>query len=236
MNQAIVVIGGYNSIWTAYLKMARDLEDVTGLQAIGVPLMPWHWWQARRRGDASHLLQKLAETAAWARRKFQADRFILVGHSAGGILGRLYLSEGPVWGHIYAGVEHTIALITLGSPHCSQRDTEIGWFLADKANRLVPGSPYAGQIYYQTVAGQAIQGCENGSYRQRRAFRIYSYFAAQGNTWGDGLVPVESAGLAGSERRILENVVHSRRFGADWYGGSKSIIRRWWPQEVVDAG
>ena len=62
MAEAIVLIGGYNSIWPGYLKMARDLEDVThavsppGLQVIGVPLMPWHWWQARRTKDGTQIL------------------------------------------------------------------------------------------------------------------------------------------------------------------------------------
>ena len=58
MKQAIIVVGGYNSLWPAYLKMARDLEDLTGLQAIGVPLWPWHWWAAGQAQDASNILQK----------------------------------------------------------------------------------------------------------------------------------------------------------------------------------
>src|SRR5512136_2055524 len=127
MKEAIVLIGGYNSLWPGYLKMARDLEDVTravsppGLQVIGVPVMPWHWWEARRTKDGTQILQKLQETVTWARRRLQADRLVLVGHSAGGVLARLYLYEGTVWGHAYAGVEQVTTLITLGSPHCSDR-------------------------------------------------------------------------------------------------------------------
>jgi pimeloyl-ACP methyl ester carboxylesterase len=231
MNEAIVIVGGYNSVWTAYLKIARDLEDVTGLQGIGVPLMPWHWWQARRTQNAVHILQQVEETVVWARRRFRADRFILVGHSAGGILCRLYLHEGSVWGHTFAGVEHVTTLITLGSPHCSDRETELGWFLADEANRLTPGTPHTDRIRYLTVAGRWLQGSQDGNYRQQRAYQAYRFFSGQGDVWGDGVTPVESAGLNGAENLVLEGIAHSRKYNRDWYGSSKAIIRRWWPKE-----
>ncbi len=228
MKPAIIIIGGYNSIWAAYLKMARDLEDITGLRAVGVPLITWHWWQARRTGDATHLLQKVEETVAWARRKFRAERFILVGHSAGGLLGRLYLHDGPVWGHTYAGVEHVIALITLGTPHCSGR--QVGWFLIDEANRLAPGAPYADRIRYRTVIGRWLQGRREGSYAEQRAHRTYRFFGGRGDSWGDGVVPLESASLTGVDNLVLDDVAHSRKFYRNWYGSSAQIIRRWWPE------
>lgn len=236
MRQAIVIIGGYNSLWPAYLKMARDLEDLSGLPAIGVPLSPWHWWSARRAEDATNILQELEETVAWARRRWQAERFVLVGHSAGGVIARLYLHQEPVWGHVYAGVEHVRALVTLGSPHCSERGAQLGWFLSDQANRTVPGIPYAERVRYRVVAGRCVQGDAEGTYRQRRAFHTYQFFSGQGEVWGDGVVPLESAYLDGAERLTLEDVAHSSKYGRDWYGHSKAIIRRWWPAGLTHAG
>jgi pimeloyl-ACP methyl ester carboxylesterase len=235
MKEAIVLIGGHNSLWPVYLKTARDLEDVSGLPAIGVPLMPWDWWTARQASDASHLLRKLEETVVWARRKLLADRFILVGHSAGGVIARLYLSEQAVWGQVYAGVQHVTALITLGSPHCSDRGTATGWYLTDEANRLVPGTPYADRVRYRAVAGQYLQGHQDGNYLEQRAFRTYRFFAGQGDLWGDGTVPVPSARLEGAETVVLEGIAHSRKFARDWYGGSAAVIRRWWPERAGDA-
>jgi hypothetical protein len=49
------------------------------------------------------------------------------------------------------------------------------------------------------------------------------------------LVPVESAFLAGAEQQVVDDVVHSRKYGRDWYGGSQEIIRQWWPQDLSDA-
>jgi len=229
MAQAIVIIGGYNSLWPVYLKMARDLEDLSGLPAIGVPLMPWHWWVARRRLAASEILHKVEETVVWARRRLHADRFILVGHSAGGVIARLYLHDAPVWGHVYAGVEHVAAVITLGSPHGSDRGVNTGWMLSSEANRLVPGTYYADRIHYRAVAGQLQRGRLDGGYAERRAYRAYQFFAGQGDVWGDGMVPVQTALLEGAEALILEGVAHSINFGQHWYGASKEILRRWWP-------
>jgi len=236
MSRALIIIGGYNSIWPVYLKLARDLEDLSGLRAVGVPLMPWDWWQANRAQDASNLLAKVAETVAWARRRFRAEQFILVGHSAGGLLGRLYLSDQPLGGQIYAGLEHVAALITLGSPHASARGEHSGWFLTDQANRLAPGAAYAECVRYLSVAGRFMRGRQDGSYRERRAFRAYQFFDGRGGVWGDGAVPVETASLEGAETIVLEGVAHSRKFGPHWYGGSKAVARRWWPPEVQDAG
>jgi pimeloyl-ACP methyl ester carboxylesterase len=229
MTQAIIIIGGYNSLWPAYLKMARDLEDLSGLQAVGVPLMPWHWWAAGHNNNATNLLNMIQETVIWARGKFKASQFILVGHSAGGVLARLYLHEGPVWGRVYGGADHVHTLITLGSPHCSDKEDNTGWILTDQANRLVPGTPYSQRVRYHAVMGEYLHGNENGSYRERRAFRIYRFFNGQGDVWGDGVVPIQSARLDGAENLLLEGIAHSRKLSGDWYGGTKAIIRRWWP-------
>jgi len=234
MKQAIVIIGGYNSLWTGYLGMARHLEDVSGLPAVGVPLAPWDWLKLERTRDAAHMLHKVRETVQWARRKLDAGRFVLVGHSAGGLLGRLYLHDGPVWGERYAGAGHVDLLITLGSPHCSDKGTRTGWHLTDDANRLVPGTPYAPAVRYRPVIGRSIKAHPYGAYAQRRAFRGYQYFSPWHDAWGDGIVPLSAAQLDGVETLVLDGVTHSRRYGPDWYGGSRDIVRRWWPAGQED--
>lgn len=234
MRQAIVIIGGYNALWTGYLGMARHLEDISGLPAVGVPLAPWDWLMLRRSEDATHMLAKVHETVKWARRRLAADTFVIVGHSAGGLLGRLYLHEGPVWGQTYAGVHHVEMLITLGSPHCSDKGTRTGWHLADDANRLVPGTPYADTVRYLAVIGRAVQAHPYGTRPQRRAFHGYQIFSPWRDEWGDGIIPLSSAHLDGAETIVLDGVAHSRKYGRDWYGASKPIIGRWWPHHWPD--
>jgi pimeloyl-ACP methyl ester carboxylesterase len=235
MSQAIVIIGGYNSLWPAYLKLARVLEHLSGLQAIGVPLMPWDWWAADREENATNILQKLEETVVWARSRFQADRFILIGHSAGGVIARLYLHEGAVWGHVYAGVEHVDAVVTLGSPHCNSRQAEVGWFVVNTANQLVPGTPYAEQVRYRAVAGKYVQGRRPGTLKEMRASRLYQVIGGQSDAWGDGMVPLHCAQLPGAETIVLEGVAHSAKVDRHWYGNSEAIVRRWWLEGVTGA-
>ena len=238
MTQAIILVGGFNSMWPAYLKTARYLEDLSGAPAVGVPLLPWHWWPAERARDASTLLRKLAETVTWARRRWRARRFILVGHSAGGLLARLYLSDQPVWGTAYGGHEHVSAVITLGTPHCGHPCPDrfpTDWYLIRAANGLVPGSPYAGGVTYLSVAGRFVRGSRAGRYAQRRAYRHYASMGGEGEAWGDGVVPLACARLPGAEELVLEGVCHAARDGRHWYGGSKATVRRWWPAGLIDA-
>ncbi len=227
---AILLIGGYNSVWPAYLAAARHLEDVSGLRAIGVPLLPWDWWQAERQKSAGPLLTKLWDTVLWARRKMGARQFILVAHSAGGLVSRLYLSDQPIEGQVYAGAGHVSALITLGSPHCAETGPD--WYLIRDASRLAPGAPYADRLSYYAIASQSVQGDEQGGLAERQAFRSYRYFSNNGAQLGDGVIPVDAAHLPGAANRVVDGVVHSRKYGAHWYLGSLSIIRRWWPQDL----
>jgi len=230
MKRAIVIIGGYNSLWTGYLGMARHLEDVSGLPSVGVPLTPWDWFLLGRRQDATHMLNKVRDTFHWAQRRLDADRLVLVGHSAGGVLGRLYLHREPVWGETYAGADHVDMLITLGSPHCPDRGTRTGWHLTEAANKLVPGTPYAGTVRYRAVIGRSVRGHPLGDRAQRRAFSAYKYFSPWVDEWGDGVVPLSSAHLDGAETIVLQGVSHSRKYGRDWYGASREIVQRWWPE------
>jgi pimeloyl-ACP methyl ester carboxylesterase len=235
MRQAIIIVGGYNSLWPRYLRLARDLEDLSGLQAVAVPLMPWHWWSAERDRNATNILQKLEKTVRWERHRLQAGHFILVGHSAGGLIARLYLHDQPVWGEVYAGVRCVSEVVTLGSPHCSIREPNspqqagTNWFLVDAANRLVPGTFHSNEVRYYSVAGQYVRGDAHGRFRERHAHRFYRLIGdGSGDVWGDGIVPVRCQQLVGAQRLLLEGVCHSPRIGRDWYGGSKAIIRRWW--------
>jgi pimeloyl-ACP methyl ester carboxylesterase len=229
MKQAIIIVGGYNSLWPAYLKLARELEDLAGLQAVAVPLMPWHWWSAARDEDASNILRRLEQTVAWARRKHQVERFIVVGHSAGGLVARIYLCDRPASARVYAGAEHVTGLVTLGSPHCSDQGEKASWFLASEANRLAAGAAYGDRVRYYTVAGRCTRGDRNGTWAERRSHRNYEFFDGRGDVWGDGAVPVECAHLAGARGIVLEGVSHSRKYGSNWYGSSASVVHRWWP-------
>lgn len=65
----------------------------------------------------------------------------------------------------------------------------------------------------------------------RRARRRYERLIDDGRVPGDGVVPVQSALLPGSEEIILEEAYHSGHF-ARWYGSDHKMVERWWPEEL----
>jgi len=227
MERMIVIIGGFQSAWPLYLPGARHLEVATGHRAVAVPIMPWHWWTAARQEDATSLLEKLDGTVNWAARRYGVARCTLVGHSAGGLLARLYVADGAVWGRRYRHADRVDAILTLGSPHCEHRGTGTGWYLGDAANQLAPGAPHCDTIAYRAIGGRAVQGRIAGSPREQFAYRTYRALGGHGDVWGDGTVPVPCTRLNGAENVTLEGVGHSLRYG-HWYLSSPHVIRRWW--------
>ena len=153
---------------------------------------------------------------------------MLLGHSAGGLIARLYMAGAAVWGHTYDRAHQVAAVITLGTPHGSQAHHSTGWFLLDETIRVAPHVAIDATVPYLTVAGRYRKGAANASRVIRRAFHNYLYFAGRGDIWGDGVVPIECAGLEGAENLVLDGIAHSRKYGKNWYGGSASIIQKWW--------
>ena len=48
---------------------------------------------------------------------------------------------------------------------------------------------------------------------------------------GDGVVPVESALLPGSEALVLDDLYHNGFYGR-WYGSDLAVVERWWPEDL----
>ncbi|MHB1415329.1 MAG: esterase, partial [Chloroflexota bacterium] len=90
-----------------------------------------------------------------------------------------------------------------------------------------PGTCFALQVIYTSVAGRWLQGDFNGSRRARFAYRSYHAMCGEGDSWGDGLIPVPSALLASSRQVVLEGVSHYSAIGNPWYG-SAEVVSQWW--------
>jgi hypothetical protein len=48
---------------------------------------------------------------------------------------------------------------------------------------------------------------------------------------GDGVVPVESALLPGSQTLVLDDLYHNGFYGR-WYGSDLATVERWWPGDL----
>jgi hypothetical protein len=132
-------------------------------------------------------------------------------------------------GRVFRGLDLVDHLITLGSPHYNQRRWLHGGLMSRWIERRYPGAYFGEQVRYISVAGKLLRGKRRGLPGERTAFRFYEGIAGDGNAWGDGLIPTQSALLAGSQQIVLEGVGHFLGFGGPWYG-SRKALPRWWQE------
>jgi hypothetical protein len=170
----------------------------------------------------TRLLDSLERAVHLAAHSSVTGKITLIGHSAGGVIGRLFLSPTPFRGKSYRGLELVAHLITLGSPHHNLRGSRMRRWVQNR----YPGSFFA-SIRYTSVAGKVIRGRRHGSPRERWAYTCYRRLCGDGDVWGDGLVPLSSQLLEGSQQIVLDGVSHFTGFGGPWYG-SASVMPRWW--------
>lgn len=225
--EAIVILGGFMSSSALYNTMRVTLVRLTGRPVYVVEARSADWIPSMVPAGWLYLLRKLDNTVRTAAKHSTSGRVTLIGHSAGGVLGRLYLSPEPFLGQRFQGLARVSQLITLGSPHYNRRRWIHGGMMARWVDDRVPGACFAPQVQYCSVAGKLVRGDRQGSLRQRHAHSFYDQIEGRGDAWGDGLVPVASALLAGSQQIVLEGVGHFAGFGNPWYGTAESVAA-WW--------
>ena len=225
----IVIVGGHMAWPVSYRGMAKVLGELSGREVSVVPITPFDWALAWYRGYGQ-LVFEVATMVDRALLASSAEKAILVGHSAGGILSRVYVGGDPPYGgRRYSGHRRVSHLITLGTPH-NVPETKALAPIAE-VNELFPGALHApAGLSYLSVAGAAVDGSRSGRARGR-----YERFVADGRVQGDGKIPVPSALLEGSENLVLDDVYHGRRYGPAserWYGSDRETIERWWPEKL----
>jgi pimeloyl-ACP methyl ester carboxylesterase len=178
------------------------------------------------------MMGKLDDVVRTQAKHSPTDVVTLIGHSAGGVLGRMYLSSQPFRGRAYSGINYVDHLITLGSPHYNRKRFAYGGQLSRYVNQHYPGSFFSPSVKYTSVAGRYAPGALRGNWRNLWRYNVYAALGGEGSAWGDGLVPVESALLKGSKEIVLEEVSHFSFSGEPWYG-STEVIPRWWQETLA---
>ncbi|QIN78615.1 esterase [Rubrobacter marinus] len=229
----IVIVGGHMSWPASYRGVARILGELSGREVSVVPITPFDWGLARYRGYGQ-IVFEVATTVDRALLGSEADRAVLVGFSAGGILARTYIGGDPPYGgRRYSGHRRVSHLVTLGTPHNVPEAGPLAPIAG--VNELFPGALHAPSgLRYLSVAGAAVDGSRSGRARGR-----YERFVEDGRVPGDGKVPVPSALLEGSEKLVLDGVYHSRLYGGPsgrWYGSDTETVERWWPEGLRVSG
>ena len=221
--QPVVIFGGFLSVPSTYWAMRDRLAEMTGQPVRIVDAWIHDWVRSTTRAGRANLLGKLERAVRQLVRRSPTGKVTLVGHSSGGVMGRLYLSDRPFLGHTYGGLECVDRLITLGSPHHNRRGGQVRRWV----DQQYPGAYFAPQVQYACVAGKMVRGKGDGSIAQRLAYRFYGRLSGAGDAWGDGLVPIASAILPGSRPIVLEGVSHFGLSRVPWYGSAEVMPRQW---------
>jgi pimeloyl-ACP methyl ester carboxylesterase len=228
--QPIVIFGGFLSIPMLYQDMRSALTSLTGQPTWIVHTHGYDWLMSMTMTGWGRLLDKLDRVVRQAVEESSGQKAILIGHSAGGVLARQYLNPKPFLGKAYRGIENVDHLITLGSPHYNKGGLTRGGRMSRWVEKHNPGAAHSPQVKYTSVAGKFLYGSQFTTRQARWAYDIYADICGNGNSWGDGIVPVESAILEGSRTLVLENVSHFSILGEPWYG-SQEVIPFWWRVE-----
>ena len=212
-----------------YWRLARVLAAVSERKVHIVPLTPLDWILGSFRGYGQ-LVFEVASAVDKALLESSSDRAVLVAHSAGGILARVYIGGDPPYGgRRYAGYRRASHLITLGTPHNLLGNAHLASIA--EVNELFPGSLHEQKgLHYLSVAGGAVDGASSAKARKN-----YERFVKDGRVKGDGVVPAQSALLPGSTSLVLDDLYHGRRHGfmkGRWYGSDRETVEGWWPEEL----
>ncbi len=210
-----------------YRGLAQILREISGGQVYVASITPLDWLLGRIRGYGQ-LVFEVASTVDRALLESESEKAVLLGHSAGGVVCRVYVGGDPPYGgRRYSGHRRIAHLITLGTPHDVPSDGPLAPIA--EVNELFPGALHAG-IRYLSVAGAAADGASSSRVRRR-----YERFVGDGRVKGDGMVPAESALLPGSEYLVLDDLYHGRLYSGlrgRWYGSDLRSVERWWPEEL----
>ena len=221
--EPVVVLGGSWHTPRDYWEMQPALEKLTGQAVTVVPTTRFDWALSVLSPGWARILDKLDRAVKQTLRRTGAAKVVLIGHSTGGVAARLYLRPEPFRGRTYAGLDSVRTLITLGSPNHTRRGSR----MARRVETIHPGAPFSPAVRYVSVAGKAVHGDPYGKRQVRRSYRSYKRLCGHGEEWGDGVVPLPSALLAGSASVLLEGVYHFSRGGRPWYGNTR-VVRLWW--------
>lgn len=229
-NPPIVVVGGVTSWPRGYERFAGILREVSGSDVHIARITPLDWLRGRFLGYGQ-LVFEVASAVDRALLKSEAEKVVLIGHSAGGVACRVYLGGDPPYGgRRFSGHRRVSRLITLGSPHNPSKDALApGLAPIAEVNDLFPGALHE-KITYLSVASRAVSGAGSSRARGR-----YERFTDNGLVDGDGVVPVGAAMLPGSETALLDGLYHNRYLGR-WYGSDQEAVEAWWPEELRASG
>ncbi len=234
----ILILGGFLTAPPMYGPLVRRLIERGAAGAVVAEVWTPDWLLAGARGIGPICTRSARAMRAAVRLSGSLSDgapLLLIGHSAGGITGRLLTAPEPLPGRKFGAAGRVGAIVTLGTPHRLSDGAGIGRRVkevaAAVADSVAPGAFFAPRIGYLSVASRAIRGDPTGSGRERVAHLMYRSVigrAAVPGTEGDGLVPVAATRLDGARHLVIDGAIHGPGAYMAWYG-TDDAVDAWWP-------
>ena len=222
-HQPVVILGGFLITEEAYQPMADWLIKQGVTDAKVVPVSRYDWLLTSWGFGWRRVLDRVAEHVQLLQSTSPTGRVTLIGHSSGGVMLRLYLSDQPFQGRTYGGASRCDRLISLGSPHQAIRATP----LRAMVDRSCPGCHEPG-VDYVAIAGELNLNSTTASVFSRRSAKgSYRRISGSVDVSGDGLVPIDSALLCGARYLVQSDTAHGGLFGTTTYF-SPARLEAWW--------
>ena len=124
-HQPVVILGGFLITEEAYQPMADWLVAQGVQDAQVVPVSRYDWLLTSWGFGWRRVLDRVDALVKELQAKSSTGQVTLIGHSSGGVMLRLYLSDQPFQGRRYGGSARCDRLISLGSPHQGIRATPL---------------------------------------------------------------------------------------------------------------
>lgn len=226
----VLILPGLGNSSQDYVALAQSLIQ-RGHSAVAVaPVARWEWGlNAQGFVKLNYWLGTLEpnQVLSWYMRKIKSGLDMLqevvgdgnvcmVGHSAGGWLGRVYIADHGA---------RVSTLVTLGTPNVPPanggfdqtrgllRYVENECDLRGKVNNVV------------SVAGSGVLGKPLGKGNVAENVAYWSYLAVCGNgeVDGDGVTPVQAAFIDGAHKIVVPQCKHSMIAQGNWYGSAEAM-------------
>lgn len=238
----VIILPGLGNAASDYEKLAEKLRQRGHTSVIIAPIQRWQWilnvrgfftaeyWQSKLTPSPildwyltciQSTIDELLSVTPSASPASTDKAISILGHSAGGWLARVYLSQNPTL--------KVSSLVTLGTPHTAPPEGVIDQtrgLLTYVANKC----GIAGQVdNFTCVAGQGTQGMNfgKGSISEYVAYISYAAVCGQGDVDGDGVTPLQAACAPGADEVVVCKCEHSMLTSpSNWYG-SDHIIPEW---------
>lgn len=233
MRLPVVLIGGWLSSPGDYRGLARILANPPYSRVVYIADITRLEWSRVKDPDFRFMMDVVARTVELALQETGAERVDLIGHSAGGRIGRAYLGGDPYYDVVYDGQRYVSSLVTLGTCHTTWEIfvRQFGQFLDD----AYPGA-YFPHIFYRSVAGEVVRGRRMGSPEEMFAYRSYKIVTGNGEDIGDGVAPTRSCYLPGADNLVLQGIRHAPYNAPNSWYGAPGVVDLWFGDRVGAVG